>query len=174
MTPLTPFAFEPLASHHNRVAFACQEPTLETYLKRQASQDVKRHLATCFVLVAKPGSPVIMGYYILSSYMVQMTVLPTDVAKTSGRYPQVPAVLLGRLAVDTHFQGQGWGSVLLLGALRRVLNARTQVAVKLVVLDALHEQAAAFYAHFGFHRFIDNALRLYVTMDEIEAIFPGE
>ena len=174
MTAPFTYDFEPLASSHDRAAFSCTEPALEGYLKHQASQDVKRHLATCFILVAQPGDTTIIGYFTLTSYMVEVNDLPANIAKTSGHYPRVPAVLLGRLAVDVRFQGQGWGSVLVVGALRRVLRARTSIAVKLVAVDALHEQAAAFYEHLGFHRFADHPLSLYVTIDEVMALFPGE
>ncbi len=95
---------EPLAPHHDRAAFSCGEQTLDAYIQRQAGQDMRRDLAACYVLCAQ-GSSEIIGYYTLSATSVELTELPRDLAKTSGRHQLVPAVLLGRLAVATTFAG---------------------------------------------------------------------
>lgn len=161
----------PLAPHHDRAAFSCGEPSLDAYLKTQASQDVKRDLAACYVLCER-GSSAIIGYYSLSASSVELTDLPADLAKKSGRYRLVPAVLLGRLAVDQRYQGQGMSTLLLMNALRRVL--RTGVGVKLVLVDALHERAAQFYEHAEFHRFADQPLRLYLPLSKVRDLFPED
>jgi len=44
------FVIEPLGGH-DRSGFACGEPALDRYLREQASQDVKRLVANCFVAV---------------------------------------------------------------------------------------------------------------------------
>lgn len=164
------YVFEPLASDHDRAAFSCGEISLDSYLKTQASQDIKRDLAFCYVL--RKNSSTIIGYYTLSACSVELTDLPHSLAKTSGRYQLVPAVLIGRLAIDQRFQGQGRSSHLLLNALRRVL--RTGIGVKIVIVDALHEDAAHFYEHHEFQRFEHMPLRLYVPVSKIRAIFPAD
>ena len=93
-------------------------------------------------------------------------------AKTAGRYQLVPAVLLRRLAVDIQFAGQGMGSILMYNAMRRVL--RTGIGVKAIIVDALDERAARYYAKFDFKRFDDNPLRLYLPLSKVRDIFPGE
>jgi|SRR5689334_21175836 len=167
-----PYVFAPLdPSRHDRVAFSCGEPSLDAYLKTQASQDMRRDLALCYVLCERGGIEII-GYYTLSSCAVELTGLPRDITKSVGRYHSIPAVLLGRLAVATTFRGQGMGDHLLLDALRRSLHAG--IAIKLVVVDALHEAAAAFYLHHGFRRFEDHPLRLYLPMAHVRQLFPTE
>ena len=62
----------------------------------------------------------------------------------------MPVALLGRLAVDRTFQGQGLGSILLVDACKRVAAASETLAVAALVVDAKSPTAAAFYRHFGF------------------------
>lgn len=160
---------EPLASYHDRAAFSCGEPALDAYIRQQAGQDVKRDLAACYVL-CEQGSVTIIGYYTLSATSVELTALPPELAKRSGRYALVPAILLGRLAVDNRFQGQDMSTLLLLDALRRALH--TGVGVKLIVVDALNERAAAFYERRQFRRFADQPRRLYLTLSTVREVFP--
>ncbi len=158
-----------LASHHVRNIFSCGEPSLDTYLKQVAGQDVKRGLAVCYVLTEQ-GSQQVVGYYTLSATSVDVSALPQDQRKRSGRYAVVPAVLLGRLAVDEHRRRSGLGAALLADALQRAL--RTGVGVKLVVLDALNDAAVSFYEHHGFRRFADTAMRLFISLDTLRALYP--
>ncbi|HEV2235487.1 MAG TPA: GNAT family N-acetyltransferase [Ktedonobacterales bacterium] len=164
-----PYVILPLSPQHDRQAFTSAEPSLDAYLQRQAGQDVKRGLAACYVLTER-GDTDIQGYYTLSASSVELRTLPPDLAKTAGRYPLIPAILLGRLAVDQRARGRGFGAVLLADALRRAL--RTGVGVKLVVVDALHEAAAAFYQHFGFRPFAETPMRLYMAVDTIRGLYP--
>lgn len=163
------FEIDLLAARHDRTPFACGEASLDTYLKQQATQDMRRRLAFCYVL-HEPGSARILGYYTLSSTAVRFADLPPDVTKRLARYPQIPAVLLGRLAVDQTVQGQGISELLLVDALARALNA--EIAAHLMVVDALHERAAGFYEHFGFRRFADQPLRLYLPLAQARQLFP--
>ncbi len=71
---------EPLGSHHDRTAFSCGEPALDSYLQRQASQDVRRRVAQVFVAVGDaPGK--IAGYYSLSAASFEKDELPPGLAK---------------------------------------------------------------------------------------------
>lgn len=150
-----------LAPRHERDAFSCGEPTLDSYLKQRANQDMKRGLAVCYALTERGGNDV-RGYYTLSATSVDLSSLPENLRRRSGTYPVVPAVLLGRLAVDNTLRGGGFGAALLADALQRA--ARTGVGVKLVVVDALNETAAAFYERFGFQRFEDAPMRLFLPV----------
>jgi GNAT superfamily N-acetyltransferase len=163
-----PYVIASLGSQHNRAAFSCGEPSLDAYLQRQASQDVKRDLAACYVL-AQRGSAEVIGYYTLSASSIELSDLPAAMAKKSGRYSLIPAVLLGRLAVAQRFQGQGMSGLLLVDALRRTL--RTGVGVKLVIVDALNDSTAHFYEHYDFRRFADQPLRLYLPTSAIRELF---
>jgi GNAT superfamily N-acetyltransferase len=128
------FVVEPLSSRHDRAVFSCGVPALDTYLHRQAGQDLKKRAAVSFVIT--PDGRTIAGYYTLSQYAVQLDVVPPEIAKKLPKYPVVPATLLGRLAVSTAFRGQGLGVILLMDALYRALAHGREVASAGVVVDA--------------------------------------
>jgi GNAT superfamily N-acetyltransferase len=95
--------------------------------------------------------------------------LPEDIAERLPRYPLIPATLIGRLAIDRRHHGQGWGSFLLLDALHRC--TRSQVASFAVIVDAIDDDARAFYVHEGFLPLPDTPRRLFRRMSDIEALF---
>src|SRR5579864_6132071 len=138
---------EPLRNDHNRADFSCGNASLDRYLKEQAGQDLRRDCAAPFVLVSERGDTTILGYYTLSSYGIDVGELPADVAKKLPRYPLIPATLLGRLAVDRRYQGQGIGEFLLIDALHRAVVQSTEIAAAAVVVDAIDAGAAQFYQH---------------------------
>src|SRR5690606_10746962 len=106
---------------------------------------VRRRVAACFVALAEGQR--IAGYYTLASASLLLTDLPASVGKKLPRYPTVPAVRMGRLAVDQAFKGQGLGGALLADALDRAV--RSEIAAYALIVDAKDEAAAAFYRHHG-------------------------
>jgi ribosomal protein S18 acetylase RimI-like enzyme len=163
-----PPVVEPLAAHHDRASFTCGEPALDAYIRRQASQDVRRRVAQVFVALGDvPGS--IAGYYTLSAASFQKSQLPQALAKRLPHYP-VPAVVLGRLAVDRTRQGRGLGEALLLDAIRRVVRAGTTIAVYAMIVDAKNDRAQAFYERYGFRAFADEQRRLFLPLETFEKL----
>jgi GNAT superfamily N-acetyltransferase len=161
---------EPLGSGHNRAAFSCGVEALDRYLKQQASQDARNRVAAPFVL-RDQDSPRIIGYYTLSAFTIEASKLPAETVKKLPRYPRLPAVLIGRLAVDREFSGQGWGEVLLVDALRRSLERSAEIAAMAVVVDAKDDRARAFYEKYGFRRFVDHEYRLFLPMKTVAQLF---
>jgi GNAT superfamily N-acetyltransferase len=163
---------EPLGNH-NRAAFSCGKEPLDRYIRQQAGQDIRARVAAVFVL-CRPDEPTIIGYYTLSSFAVQLRDVPESERKRLPRYPEVPAVLIGRLAVDERYAGQGWGKVLLIDALQRSLDQSDQIAAAAVVVDAIDESAQAFYEKFGFQLLLDpdseHERRLFLPMKTIELL----
>lgn len=154
---------------HIRSGFSCGEASLDTYLSKQAAQDLKKRVATVFVLINQPKMN-ILGYYTLSSYTVNIAALDQKTAKQLPPYPALPATLLGRLAVDHHQKGQGFGELLLIDAIKKSLVASQQVASLAVIVDALHQKAARFYQKYGFISFDQEPLKLYLPMQSIEQL----
>jgi len=155
---------EPLTTAHDRSSFSCGVPELDLYLQRQARQDVDRHLATVFVF-SRDGVRV-DAFYTLSARSVLAEHLPANLAAKLPRY-QIPATLLGRMAVDEAHRGRGLGTYVLLHALKRALNASTQVASWAVVVDA-KQGAREFYLKNGFISFPSQPERLFITMKAIQ------
>lgn len=164
-----PYRIEPLGSKHNRAAFSCGVEALDRYLERQAGQDVRKRVAAVFVLT--PDGQRIAGYYTLSAHVVSLGDLPAKVARKLPRYPNVPATLLGRLAVSTHFRGQGIGELLLLDALRRVLANTREIASAMIVVDAKDENARNFYLRHDFIPLPAQPNRLFYPVKTIEKLF---
>ncbi len=154
------FVIEPLGTH-DRSAFACGVPPLDRYLREQAAQDVKRLMASCFLAV-EAATTRIAGYYTLAATSVPANDLPAELRKRLPRYPVLPAALVGRLAVDRGFHGQGLGSALLADAALRVLNG--DVKAFALIVEAKDENAFAFYRHQGFHPFANRPLSLFLPI----------
>jgi ribosomal protein S18 acetylase RimI-like enzyme len=161
---------EPLGKKHDRVVFSCGNDALDTYLKKRASQEVKKKIATTFVMADSRTSAVI-GYYTLSATSILLADLPDETTRKLPKYPHVPATLLGRLAIDSRYQGRGYGDILIIDALRRALQATTEVASFAVVVDAINERARFFYEHYEFCAFPDQKLRLFLPMKTIADLF---
>jgi GNAT superfamily N-acetyltransferase len=158
---------EPLGSQHDRAGFVCGKDALDQYFQRQVTQDSRRHLASPFVMVMPDGT--IGGYYTLSGTAIRLHDLPEEVARRLPRYPLVPATLIGRLAIDRRYHGQGWGSFLLLDALHRC--AASEIAYFAVIVDAIDDEARVFYLHQSFLPLPDSPHRLFRRMSDIEALF---
>lgn len=161
------FRFEPLSKDHNRQDFSCGVDALDRYFRQQASQDQRRGLSAPHVLVDTDKGKV-AGYYTLSSTSVKPTSIPSEFSTKIGRYETVPAILLGRLAVDQSYRGQKLGTFLLLDALRRCFEiSRRDIAAWAVFVDALDETARSFYERYGFIRCSDDEYRLFLPMSTI-------
>lgn len=165
---------EPLdAKRHDRATFSCGVDSLDSYLKTQASQDVRRKANAVFVLVAADEPRAVLGYFTLCAYGLAPGIVPDEARKHLPRYPLVSATLIGRLAVEKSHQGQGLGGALLVRALRKAHESADIVGSSMVVVDALDDGAAKFYAGHGFVRLPDS-LRLVLPMQTVGRLFaPG-
>ena len=160
------FRVVPLDATFDRTTFSSGSEPLDRYLQQQATQDVRRRVAACFV--ALTGKQVIAGYYTLAATSVPLTGLPPGTAKKLPRYPLVPAVRMGRLAVDLNFKGQGLGGALLADALNRA--SVSDIAAYAMLVDAKDAEAAAFYQHHGFIPLPDSRLSLFLPLATAAAI----
>jgi predicted N-acetyltransferase YhbS len=141
----------PLATTHNRNNFSCGKKSLDS-----VSQDIRENLTACFVLSDKNQN--IIGYYTLSS---------DNVPKG---YKNLPATLLGRLAVDIKFKGQGIGRVLLIDGIKRAYYVSQENIGLAVLVDPLDEEAVNFYLKFGFILLPDSG-RMFLPMELIAKLF---
>ena len=153
-------------ARHSRSAFDCGSEPLNRYLQQQATQDARRRFASCFVAVTDDNG--IAGYYTLASSSVSLIDLPVDTRKRLPRYPTVPAVRMGRLAVDRRFKGMGLGAALLADALTRA--ARSEIAAHALIVDAKNETALAFYRHHGFIALPDAPLTVFLPLDTVRKV----
>lgn len=167
------YRFDLLDKHHKETDFSCGVESLDNYFHRQARQDQRRRLAVPYVLVDTDAQRVV-GYYTLSMRSLRPSALPTEIIRKLPAYERFPAALLGRLAVDQRYRGQGFGGMLLIDALRRALETSREVAALAVVVEAENDNARAFYEHYGFLRFVDDEYRLYLPMKTTDQIQSSE
>jgi GNAT superfamily N-acetyltransferase len=163
---------EPLDRRHEVQAFDCGQVALNDYLRRQATQDVRRDVNRVFVARIE-SSPAVIGYYSLSAASFGKRDLPADRARRLPHYP-VPAALLGRLAVDKRQQGRGLGQYLMVDALWRVLRASEELALYALVVDAKDDSARFFYLRFGFLAFPETPSRLFMPLGTIRQVFRAD
>lgn len=165
---------ERLGTHHRRDEFRSGRAELDDWFQRSAGQaDRRQNSARVWVLcddgVDSGRRP--LGYYALVAHAVSVVAAPGEL---SHRHPPgfpIGAVLLARLAVDHRHQGEGLGARLLSDAVRRIAATDEHVAVPLLVVDAIDEEAAAFYERYGLRRFSGDRLRLGARLTDIRRSF---
>ena len=153
--------------------FSCGNASLDDYIRIHQERDENDHTAVTFVLVdreATSSPKPIIGYFTLNSFTLpRLQARRRDRDKYLGRYDPVPAVLIGRLALDARFQGRGLGNTLLLAAFMKVLRIRDEIGIAVVVVHAIDEAAAAFYQHHGFTQFRDEPFHFYYPLATLES-----
>ena len=160
---------EHLSASHDRKGFDCGVEALNAFLQTRARKERERRSAVTYVLVDTSRPAEVIGYYSLSAATVLLDAVPEEIAKRLGRQPSVPTTLMGRLAISSRPQAQGLGSRLLWDALNRSEQASRDIRSVAVIVDAKDETAARFYERYGFRRFADPPLRLYIMMATIAA-----
>ncbi|HUP15125.1 MAG TPA: GNAT family N-acetyltransferase [Acidimicrobiia bacterium] len=154
-----------LSRDHDVIGFESESEELDRWLQQHALAAQEMDTARTFLLIRGRR---MVGYFSLTMGSVLREKAPTRLVRGMPGYP-VGTVLLARLAVDHRHQGRGLGALLLTEALRKALAAGEAAAARLVVVDAIDEQAAAFYQHHGFIATPEHPLRLYRRIKDIRA-----
>lgn len=158
MNPQQP---RPIEATDNTTDFDSGEESLDRYLADRALTNHLADLGRCYVCIDSDTEKV-LGYYTLSAVAVEHAYLPGKVRRNAPN--PVPAVLMGRLAIDTKAQGSGLGRFLVRDAILSTLAAADRIGVRILLVHALHEQAAAFYEKLGFKRSPTDPLHLYLLL----------
>ena len=153
---------QPFSKQIDRKGFDCGVEPLNRYFQTQASQEVKRKVCAIYTAVEKQSDEV-GGFYTLSATSAQLKKIPESIQKKLPCYPEIPAFLIGRLAVSVICQGEGLGKFLLIDALVRSLHLSSEIGASLVLVDAKEESAARFYQKFEFQILDENRLFLPMT-----------
>jgi GNAT superfamily N-acetyltransferase len=110
----------------------------------------------------------VVGYYCLATGGVHHDSHPLPKLRRNMPNP-IPVLILGRLAVDRNFQGNGIGSSLLQDAMRRTLSLHADVGFAALVVHAIDDEARAFYIKYGMQEFPIGTRSLYMPIDTIAA-----
>ncbi len=158
-----------LDSIHKKGEFECENELLTNYFRNQANQDIKRQLSRCFVMVDEKNS--VKGYYTISSSSINRDLIPEDIkGKLPKSYTDIPVILLGRLARDKKYKGEGIGEFLLLDAFKRCYDVTLNLGCMAVIVDPIDERAKEFYLKYGFILLPDSD-RMFITMTTLFKLF---
>lgn len=152
----------------SRRNFACGNSQIDNYFHEKVSQDVKKDFAKCFVAREKETSK-IAGFYTLSAGGILLEEIPATLRKKLPRYPQVPAVRIGWLARDLQCKGIGLGEILVMDAIKKILEA--PIGVYAVFVDAIDEKAIQFYKDLGFSDLEKDSSTLLLPIKTTKGIF---
>ena len=144
---------------------------LDDWFLKRAGQDDRRDVARVFV--ALDGER-IAGFSSLGAFSLGLDALPEELSSKLPRYDAIPAALIGRLARDERYRGEGVGEMLLTDAINRALLAAKNLAIYAIIVDAKNVRAADFYRTYGFQPFPLDPERLFVTAAKAAAAFGRE
>lgn len=167
MNPQQP---RPIAPTDNTTDFDSGEESLDRYLADRALTNHLADLGRCYVCL-DGDTDELLGYYTLSAVAVEHADLPGKVRRNAPN--PVPAVLMGRLAIDTKAQGSGLGRFLVRDAILSTLAAADRIGVRILLVHAIHEQAAGFYERLGFTRSPTDPLHLYLLLADARKSLGG-
>ena len=164
------FRLSILNKSHNRTHFDCGKESLNIYLKHQASQDIKKKLAVCFVLIDK--SDIVIGYYTLSNSSIPQKDIPIEFSRKFPKsYTSISVTLLGRLAIDKSVLGQGLGEYLLMDALKESYTVSKNVIGSVaVIVDPIDSDATTFYEKYDF-TLLPGSGKMFLSMNVISKLF---
>ncbi len=138
-----------LTEAHDSSTFDSGEPVLDDWLRHRAWNNLQTAASRTYV-VCPASSLRVVGYFALS--MGQILAQETVGSMRRNMPKHIPAVTLGRLAIDRAWQGKGLGRALLSDVIQRSLRASNEVSARLVIVHAISPAAEAFYLHHGFTR----------------------
>ena len=160
-----------LTAAHGLSAFQSGESVLDEWLQLRALENIETGASRTYVICPKGRSEVV-GFFSLSMGQI----LAQDVVGSMRRnMPRnIPAIILGRLAVDRNWQGQGIARALLAEVVSRSLRASSEVAARLIIVHAISEAAENFYLHHGFVKLPINPPTLAFDLMKYRRLTTGE
>lgn len=160
-----------LSDKHSREHFDCGNTALNKYIKTSVDRDINNRLTRCYVLSSCRSSKV-KGFYTLSNHAVTIADLPKKFARKMPPGYLIPTILLGRLAVDTKFRGNGFGEFMLIDSMRRSLSAAEISNAFAMVVQYKDKNAKSYYKKFGFIPFTGKDLSMmFLPLKTIAGLF---
>jgi predicted N-acetyltransferase YhbS len=148
------YRIEPLSDHHDLTTFECGKAELDGWLRDHARTATGQGTRT-YVLVDADGQ--VVAYFAIAPHTIDRGNLTKKTGRGAPRH--IPAILLAKLALAESLHGRHLGSELLIAALDTIVEAARRAGGKFIVVDAIDEEAAAFYAHHEFEAMPANPLR---------------
>ena len=136
---------ERLTANHQTDDFDCGTASLNEWLRHRAVKNELSHGSRTYVVCENTR---VVGYYALAAGGVARAEATSRIKKNMP--DPIPALVLGRLAVDYRWQNRNIGQGLLKDALARSINVSEQVGARVLIVHVLNEKAEAFYRKYGF------------------------
>jgi len=159
----------PILKDHDTASFFSRYDCLNNWLKGTALKAEARTART--YVVCPSNSKLVLGYYCLAMGSVIRTEAPPKLRRNTPS--AIPVMLLGRLAVDTHFEGQGIGGGMLKDAFQRVVQLSDQAGCRCILVHAIDRNAVSYYARFGFSEFPNGSRTMFLPVENIRAAVEG-
>jgi GNAT superfamily N-acetyltransferase len=159
---------EPLdPGRHQRDEFDSGEPALDEWLRRYVGQNRRRDTAATWVIA--DAHDIVVAYASIAMTAIDHSAAPASVSKAAP--DPIPALLLGRLAVDRQYANLGIGTALTAHVLATAVELNRKAACRAVVVTALSPTTRRWWERLGFHPFHPDdpaELDLYLLTSEIE------
>lgn len=162
------FVREQLAPHYDLSNFNSGEPGIDSWLRESALTASARDYSRTYVWHS--GDDLVVAFFTLSAFAITSEELPKNRAR--GEQRGIPALLLGKLALDESIQGKGLSRILIADAVTEAVKASQYAAARYLVVDALNPSLVGLYERFGFHRALgsDGAqTRLFARIKDLTA-----
>lgn len=157
-----PFDELTVAELESRTTFDCGAPSLNEYLTKKMRSHHDKNIAKSYIYTENDK---ILGYYTLTPTVVDLSeFVQPPVKKLKLPSHPLPAMLLGRLAIDSSCQGRGMGELLLSEAIVKSAVAMKSVGGVGLMVDALDQSASNFYQKYGFTPSPTNPLLLFMPL----------
>lgn len=154
---------EPTAPDHDIDTFDSGVATLDEWLKRRARRNEAEGASRTFAVC---DGRRVAGYFSLSAGSILHGAATGRVRRNMP--DPVPALLLGRLAVDRAWQGKGLGADLLRDAVLRAIGAAEAIGVRAVFVHAISDDAKSFYEKHGFRPSPIEPMTPMITIEEAQ------
>ncbi len=147
----------------NKKTFKCHSDALNHYFYTKASQDVRKGLTNCFVMIDEYNKKIV-GFYTLAPHLINVSDITLVKGMDSGGYKHIPAILVGRLAIDKNYTGNRLGTLLIIDAIKKTINSPT--GAKTLIVNA-KDNSINFYKRLNFKSFNEekNTLFYYIPKD---------
>ncbi len=154
----------PILGEHDTSKFFSKKECLNDWLKDRALKAEARTART--YVVCQGNSPLVVGYYCLAMGSVMRVAAPPRIRRNAP--DPVPVMLLGRLAVDTHYEGQNVGGGMLKDAFQRAVQASEHVGCSCIMVHAIDPDACSFYAKYNFIEFPDGSKTMFLSIETVK------
>jgi GNAT superfamily N-acetyltransferase len=155
----------PITADIGLADFDSGELSLNEWLKKRALKNNATGASRCFVLC---NGNTVIGYYSLSAGAISHEAAPKAMRRNMP--DPLPALLLGRLAVDKRYHNKGIGQALLRDAMIRAVNVSGDAGIFAILVHALNDQAKQFYLSCGFVESPLQPMTLMMTIETVRSI----